>query len=52
MGPSWSCDLKIKNLKMYYFECSNPERVKNSLRFALALTVSEITADLNEFDLS
>ena len=37
---------KSQKFEACYFECSNPERVKNYL------AVSEITANLNKFDLS
>ena len=37
---------QIKIFKICYFACSNPQRVNNSIRFALSLTVSEISANL------
>ena len=43
---SGSFDIKSKISKICKFACSNPARVGNSLRFALSLTVSEISANL------
>ena len=41
----------MKNFKICNFACSNPARVRNALRFALSLTVSEISANLKFLNL-